>query len=207
MEIQTCLFDTPPSPPGRYHVGIGVDIYIDISISSCLASEILGRLCLRAMSRPHTPAFNIRRPPINTSSLSLTSSVNNNASSSNLAISRSVTPLSRNVISLEDWESKAPLSDAQLQSIALVRERLGERPLPEKVKSTTSRMILAYIYEDLTHLPSLLKPNHLYKHRLDHPHPWLLGHVSLPMSSILLQHPVPVHLQRQVRLLLPCSSL
>jgi hypothetical protein len=34
---------------------------------------------------------------------------------------------------LEEWERIAPLSDDQLASIAVVKEKLGQRPLPEKV--------------------------------------------------------------------------
>jgi len=84
------------------------------------------------MSRPHTPGLNIRRTQLDTSSLNLTSLT---ASSSNPGISRIGTPSSfRNVISLEEWESKAPLSIEQLQSISLVKEKFGERPFPEKVR-------------------------------------------------------------------------
>ncbi len=90
------------------------------------------------MSRPHTPAFNIRRTPINTSSLNLTSVT---TSSSQATPSRSATPsiTSRHVISLEEWESRAPLSNEQLQSISLVKDRFGERPVPEKVRSCLPR--------------------------------------------------------------------
>lgn len=71
------------------------------------------------MSRPATPGgFNLRRTPL---------------PSGSGAASRSSTPLSKPVISLEEWESKAPLSDEEVQSIVLVKERFGERSLPEKV--------------------------------------------------------------------------
>ena len=84
------------------------------------------------MSRTQTPALNPRRPPINNPSLKLTSFA---PSTSHQAISRTATPSSsRNVISLEEWESKAQLSDAQLQSISFVRDTFGERPLPDKVR-------------------------------------------------------------------------
>lgn len=70
------------------------------------------------MSRPQTPGYTVRRPPINTQ-LDRTVS------------SRAGTP-QRPIISLEDWESKTPLSDDQLQSISRVKETLGERPFPAK---------------------------------------------------------------------------
>lgn len=71
------------------------------------------------MSRPNTPGgFNLRRTPLPVSGSS----------------SRAPTPLSaKPVISLEEWESRAPLTDEQVQSIATVKDRFGERPLPEKV--------------------------------------------------------------------------
>ncbi|CAK9781075.1 Sec34-domain-containing protein [Cutaneotrichosporon oleaginosum] len=70
------------------------------------------------MSRPTTPGgFNLRRTPLPQSGTA----------------SRSGTPLAaKPIISLEDWESRAPLSDEEVQSIGLVRERFGERSLPEK---------------------------------------------------------------------------
>ena len=77
------------------------------------------------MSRPQTPAYAVRRPQLNTSV------------GSNFQTSRSATPLSRTVISLEEWEAKAPLTDEQVQSISLVKEKLGTRPLPEKVNWMT----------------------------------------------------------------------
>lgn len=84
------------------------------------------------MSRSSTPALGVRRPPFH-SSLNLTTS----ASSTNLNGSRSTTPsLSKPVISLEEWEKKAPLTDEQVQSIAQVKEFYGERPLPDKVSLT-----------------------------------------------------------------------
>ncbi|KAK8854795.1 hypothetical protein IAR55_003534 [Kwoniella newhampshirensis] len=87
------------------------------------------------MSRPQTPAYQIRRQGLNhnPSSLTLTSTA---GSASN---SRAATPLGKAVISLEEWESRSPLSDEQLQSIGLVKERFGERELPEKfVKAESS---------------------------------------------------------------------
>jgi hypothetical protein len=36
-------------------------------------------------------------------------------------------------VSLEEWERLAPLTDEQVQSIALVKEKLAQRPLPDKV--------------------------------------------------------------------------
>jgi len=73
------------------------------------------------MSRPQTPGYTVRRPPINTALNAATS-----------GISRATTP-AKNVITLEEWERQTALSDSQLQSISLVKERLSERPLPEKV--------------------------------------------------------------------------
>lgn len=72
------------------------------------------------MSRPATPGgFNLRRTPLPAGSG---------------AASRAGTPLaSKPVISLEEWEARSPLSDEEVQSIALVKERFGERSLPDKV--------------------------------------------------------------------------
>lgn len=60
--------------------------------------------------------------------------------------SRASTPLAapNRVISLEEWESRAPLSDDQVQSIASVKERFGERPIPEKVTSAVDACIAAH---------------------------------------------------------------
>lgn len=55
--------------------------------------------------------------------------------------SRSSTP--NRGITLEEWESRAPLSDKQLQSISVVKERLGNRPLPQKVCISSPRSIPA----------------------------------------------------------------
>ena len=74
------------------------------------------------MSRPQTPAYTVRRPPINSA---LNAAVGT-------GISRTGSP-SKPVMSLEEWESKAPLTDEQIQSISIVKEKLGHRPLPEKV--------------------------------------------------------------------------
>jgi len=73
------------------------------------------------MSRPHTPAYTVRRPPIGQGSGS--------------GIARTTTP-SRPIITLDEWESKTSLNENQLQSIAFVKEKLGERPFPEKVGRT-----------------------------------------------------------------------
>ncbi|ORX38511.1 Sec34-like family-domain-containing protein [Kockovaella imperatae] len=68
------------------------------------------------MSRPGTPQYAVRRPPVNSSSNT----------------TRSTTPTVRNVMTLEKWESLCPLTDEQVQSIGEVKERLGQRPLPSK---------------------------------------------------------------------------
>ncbi|BEI85442.1 hypothetical protein CcaverHIS002_0508430 [Cutaneotrichosporon cavernicola] len=70
------------------------------------------------MSRPATPGgFNLRRTPLPQSG----------------AASRAGTPLAaKHVISLGDWEARAPLSDDEVQSITLIKERFSERPLPDK---------------------------------------------------------------------------
>jgi hypothetical protein len=70
------------------------------------------------MSRPQTPGYLARqsRP------------VPNFPSSS-----RNVTPISRQVISLEEWERLAPLGDEQLQSINAVKEKYSEREYPNNV--------------------------------------------------------------------------
>lgn len=70
------------------------------------------------MSRPHTPAYAARQ-----------SRPAPNFQSSN----RNVTPISKQVISLEEWERLAPLDDGQLQSINTVKERFSERDYPENV--------------------------------------------------------------------------
>nr|XP_019044681.1 hypothetical protein I302_06594 [Kwoniella bestiolae CBS 10118]OCF23611.1 hypothetical protein I302_06594 [Kwoniella bestiolae CBS 10118] len=79
------------------------------------------------MSRSSTPPFQLRRPNLG-SGLNLASG----AGAGSTSTSRVPTPLGRGVISLDEWESKAPLSDEQLQSISVVKEKYGERPLPEK---------------------------------------------------------------------------
>lgn len=72
------------------------------------------------MSRPSTPGgFNLRRPPLPRT-----------ASGSRASTPQVTKPT---VISLEDWEAKAPLTDEQVSSIASVRDQFGERPLPDKV--------------------------------------------------------------------------
>lgn len=78
------------------------------------------------MSRPTTPGFNLRRPGIQTTTLTSTSS---------LGGGRSTPSLGKQTISLEDWERLAPLTDEQVQSIAMIKEKYGERPYPEKVSS------------------------------------------------------------------------
>ncbi|WVQ81860.1 hypothetical protein IAT38_003987 [Cryptococcus sp. DSM 104549] len=90
------------------------------------------------MSRPTTPGFQIRRQGLtaNNSSLNLPSNLGSTAGSGagSASTSRAGTPAlgGRAVISLEEWESKSQLSDEQLGSIGVVRERFGERGLPEK---------------------------------------------------------------------------
>lgn len=72
------------------------------------------------MQRSSTPAYQVRRPPLQTSLGSGTTS-------------RSTTPLVRTNVTLDEWESRAPLSDEAIQSVVSVKERLAERPLPDKV--------------------------------------------------------------------------
>ncbi|WVR07593.1 hypothetical protein IAU60_004635 [Kwoniella sp. DSM 27419] len=76
------------------------------------------------MSRPTTPGYQIRRPNLSSST--------NLASAGSASTSRAGTPLSRGVLSLDEWESRSPLSDEQLQSLSTVKERFSERPLPDK---------------------------------------------------------------------------
>ncbi|WVR00004.1 hypothetical protein IAU59_007146 [Kwoniella sp. CBS 9459] len=83
------------------------------------------------MSRPTTPAYQVRRP-------NLGSSLNLSSAAGSASNSRVGTPLSRGVISLDEWESRAPLSDDQLQSLGAVKERFGERPLPDKFNQAES---------------------------------------------------------------------
>lgn len=84
------------------------------------------------MSRSSTPSYQIRRPGISTS-------LNQSSAAASASTSRANTPLGRTVISLEEWESKAPLSDEQLSTIGLVKDRYSERPLPEKVSDSAIR--------------------------------------------------------------------
>ncbi|RXK41165.1 hypothetical protein M231_01569 [Tremella mesenterica] len=70
------------------------------------------------MSRNDGPSYSIRRAPLN-------------AVASSSTQSRSNTPNSRG-ITLEDWEAKAPLTDKQLQSINVVKDKIGQRPLPSR---------------------------------------------------------------------------
>lgn len=77
------------------------------------------------MSRPATPGgLNLRRTPLPRSG----------------GTSRAGTPLAaKPVLSLEDWEARAPLSDEEVQSIGLVKQRFGERALPDKVGGLSIR--------------------------------------------------------------------
>lgn len=75
-----------------------------------------------AMSRPATPAYQLRRPNLP------------QGSTSTLA-GRSTPTLGRSVISLDEWEAKAPLSDGQLRLVKDVGERLEKRALPAKVSA------------------------------------------------------------------------
>ncbi|WWC90718.1 uncharacterized protein L201_005655 [Kwoniella dendrophila CBS 6074] len=77
------------------------------------------------MSRSSTPPFQLRRP-------NLGSNLNLAAGAASASTSRVPTPLGRTGISLDEWESKSPLTEEQLQSISIVKEKFGERPLPEK---------------------------------------------------------------------------
>ncbi|WWC63290.1 uncharacterized protein I303_105890 [Kwoniella dejecticola CBS 10117] len=77
------------------------------------------------MSRAGTPPYQARRAPFG-------SNLNLPSTAGSTSTSRVPTPLGRGVISLDEWESKSPLTDEQLQSISLVKEKFGQRPLPEK---------------------------------------------------------------------------
>ncbi|WVQ74956.1 hypothetical protein IAR50_004564 [Cryptococcus sp. DSM 104548] len=84
------------------------------------------------MSRPTTPAYTVRRQGYNSSL--------NTPASATASTSRTGTPAPRNpVISLDEWESKALLSDEQLGSIAVVKDRYGDRPLPAKFQGQSTR--------------------------------------------------------------------
>ncbi|WOO83859.1 Conserved oligomeric Golgi complex subunit 3 [Vanrija pseudolonga] len=86
------------------------------------------------MSRPTTPGgFNLRRTPLPMASGGRASGESSRASTPLAAPNR--------VISLEEWESRAPLSDDQVQSIASVKERFGERPIPEKFFTESSSAV------------------------------------------------------------------
>lgn len=106
------------------------------------------------MSRPATPsAFNLRRQPLQSGSG---------------ASSRAGTPLaSKPLISLEEWESKAPLSDEQVQSISAVKDKFSQRPMPEKVstRNTTNVLMTLIVYSSPTPSPRLRRWQHL-DHRL-----------------------------------------
>lgn len=84
------------------------------------------------MSRPQTPSYAVRRPPLNAA---LNTAVGS-------GISRGGSP-SKPVITLDEWEFKAPLTDTQLQSIAVVKDKLGQRPLPKKVSDRSISPITA----------------------------------------------------------------
>ena len=77
------------------------------------------------MSRPHTPAFQLRRPNLPQG--------NPNGSSGLGPGGRSTPTLGRATISLEEWERQAPLSDEQQGVVREVSGRLEQRELPEKV--------------------------------------------------------------------------
>lgn len=86
------------------------------------------------MSRSGTPSFQFRRPNLS----GITTSTAAPASSSTATASGSSrntgsTSLARTTISLEEWESKAPLSEEEVRSIKVVGDKLKEKPLPEKV--------------------------------------------------------------------------
>jgi hypothetical protein len=83
---------------------------------------------ITGMSRSQTPTYVARQsraPP--------------NFQSSN----RNVTPISKQVISLEEWERLAPLDDGQLQSINTVKEKFSEREYPENVSLLRSSPVRA----------------------------------------------------------------
>lgn len=84
------------------------------------------------MSRSTTPAYQLRRPALNISSdpASSTTSRAGTPSSSNTA--------AKQVVSLDEWESKSPLNGEQIGSIGTVKARFGERDLPEKFKNEGS---------------------------------------------------------------------
>nr|ODO02272.1 hypothetical protein L204_01004 [Cryptococcus depauperatus CBS 7855] len=78
------------------------------------------------MSRAATPTYQVRRP--------------GNASTNSAGPStRAGTPVRPAVISLDEWEKKARLGKEQLESIVMVKERFGERSLPEKFTNQSSR--------------------------------------------------------------------
>ncbi|KAK4688991.1 conserved oligomeric Golgi complex subunit 3, partial [Tremellales sp. Uapishka_1] len=138
------------------------------------------------MSRSATPSL-ARRP--------LNSSLNVNTGS---ASSRSQTPLSNKpVISLEEWESKAPLTDEQLQSIALVKEAYGSRPLPQKftspatpavIPASSSRPSTPIAHPRARHLPVHLLPGSPSSIPPSSP-----ASPSLLASSQILAPPNPLH--------------
>ncbi|OWZ31050.1 hypothetical protein C343_03746 [Cryptococcus neoformans C23] len=102
-----------------------------ISISCCFR---LPETCPAAsnkhnMSRSTTPAYQLRRPALNISSAPASSTA------SRVGTPPSSNTAAKQVVSLDEWESKSPLSNEQIGSIGAVKTRFGERDLPEKFKN------------------------------------------------------------------------
>ena len=56
------------------------------------------------------------------------------ASSSRRPPVSSLTPHSKHVITVEEWEAKAPLGDVESRSVAVVKAASEHTPLPQKVR-------------------------------------------------------------------------
>ncbi|KAK1927132.1 Sec34-like family-domain-containing protein [Papiliotrema laurentii] len=111
------------------------------------------------MSRPQTPSYAVRRPPLNAA---LNTAVGS-------GISRGGSP-SKPVITLDEWEFKAPLTDTQLQSIAVVKDKLGQRPLPKKFRTSEAESSAQGAASSVPSTPTAPRPARL-AHLLHSPSP------------------------------------
>lgn len=70
--------------------------------------------------------------------------------SNRTAVRRGTTPAHlstqpKSIISVEDWEAKAPLGDLETRSVNLIKAASERAPLPLKVASSTERFSVAYL--------------------------------------------------------------
>jgi hypothetical protein len=103
------------------------------------------------------------------------------------------------VISVEEWEAKAPLGALELKSVAVIQAAAERKPLPLKVQVITTHPP----YQMLTYTRSLvlemkmpvlrvpIPPLHLVPRSLAHGHFWASGHLALarhPGSDLVGRH-------------------